>query len=83
MNAVNNRPHPEEHRQARLAVRDAALRRLLTMRGREIELQREVDEPYFAAVLMRNWRARVRMAFSRSVCVAGATAVSAQAPPVS
>jgi hypothetical protein len=54
-----------------------------SMRGREIEMKREPDEPYLDAVLMRNWRARVRMAFSRSVCVAGATAVSAQAPPAS
>src|SRR4051812_43527667 len=35
-----NLPHPEERRQARLAVRDAAMRRLLTMRGRKMEMQR-------------------------------------------
>jgi hypothetical protein len=34
--ARTNLPHPEEARQRRLAVRDAALRRLLTVRGRRM-----------------------------------------------
>src|SRR5260221_10225305 len=32
--AIYNLPHPEERGQARLAVRDAAMRRVLTVRGR-------------------------------------------------
>src|SRR6476646_8574752 len=34
-----NHPHPEEARQRRLAVRDAALRRLLTVTGRRMMMQ--------------------------------------------